>query len=198
MLRSQRYKIKDDYSKIYCLHDTYKNLADEEKNQKLDILEKIRDLQNNLYDTIWNYVYEKKHDRVIEKPKTSKEKNIVKYLNELKKIADVNNRALHNICSDVRSLINVIEDKFNGLNEKLYKAQSLSIKGTNQIESNLGKFKDYLSGEIRKMTAQLSDEQAVNVLGFKRSSKNIYISPAIRSGSCQKALGGQVKQKISK
>ena len=89
----------------------------------------------------------KKYDRVIEKPKTDKEKNIANYSKELKKVVDANHKTLQDSYSDVRSLIWETEDKFDVLNGKLYKAKSVSIEGINQIESNLDKVKYYLLGE---------------------------------------------------
>ena len=73
----------NDNEETYCLCDRYYIFDDKEK--KDDILKKITEKTNNLSDKIWNIVYEKRKKDTAE-VKTNKNKDIDKYLHELKKL----------------------------------------------------------------------------------------------------------------
>ena len=105
-LEKWMYRIDSDRDKIYDLCDIYYNLTDTQ--EKDNTLEKISKIQNNLFDSVWNIVY-KKYERDTDKITTDKNKNIGKYLKELKKITDENNRVIFDVRSEIINLLHEIE-----------------------------------------------------------------------------------------
>ena len=62
-----------------------------------------------MFDSVWNIVY-KQYERDTGKIITDKNKNIDKYLKELKKITDENNKVISNVESEIIGLIHETED----------------------------------------------------------------------------------------
>ena len=77
-----------------------------------------------MFDSVWNIVY-KQYERDTGKIITDKNKNIDKYLKELKKITDENNKVISNVESEIIGLIHEIKDMLAPLRKKLCKALSL-------------------------------------------------------------------------
>lgn len=64
-------------------------------------LSKIKELQNNSFDNIWNIVY-KQYKRDTDEVKTDKKKSIDKYLQKLQKIVYSNDRELSDTVFNMR------------------------------------------------------------------------------------------------
>ena len=64
-------------------------------------LSKIKELQNNSFDNIWNIVY-KQYKRDTDEVKTDKIKSIDKYLQKLQKIVYSNDRELSDTVFNMR------------------------------------------------------------------------------------------------
>ena len=64
-------------------------------------LSKIKELQNNSFDNIWNIVY-KQYKRDTDEVKTDKKKRIDKYLQKLQKIVYSNDRELSDTVFNMR------------------------------------------------------------------------------------------------
>ena len=64
-------------------------------------LSKIKELQNNSFDNIWNIVY-KQYKRDTDEVKTDKKKSIDKYLQKLQKIVYSNDRELSDTVFNTR------------------------------------------------------------------------------------------------
>ena len=77
-----------------------------------------------MFDSVWNIVY-KQYERDTGKIITDKNKNIDKYLKELKKITNENNKVISNVESEIIGLIHETEDMLAPLRKKLCKALSL-------------------------------------------------------------------------
>ena len=100
----------DDNEEICCLYNRYYIFDDKEK--KDDILKKIEEKTNNLLDKIWNIVYKKRKTDTAE-VKTDKNKDINKYLHELKKITEDDYVRLLDAGSMIQGLIKEIKDTFD-------------------------------------------------------------------------------------
>ena len=64
-------------------------------------LSKIKELQNNSFDNIWNIVY-KQYKRDTDEVKTDKKKSIDKYLQKLQKIVYSNDKELSDTVFNMR------------------------------------------------------------------------------------------------
>ena len=71
-----------------------------------------------MFDSVWNIVY-KQYERDTDKITTDKNKNIDKYLKELKKITDENNKVISNVESEIIGLIHEMEDMLAPFRKKL-------------------------------------------------------------------------------
>ena len=100
----------DDNEEICCLYNRYYIFDDKEK--KDDILKKIKEKTNNLLDKIWNIVYKKRKTDTAE-VKTDKNKDINKYLHELKKFTEGDYVRLLDAASMIQGLIEEIKDTFH-------------------------------------------------------------------------------------
>ena len=92
---------------INCLCDRHYIFDD--KEIKDEMLKKIKEKTNNLSDKLWNIVY-KKRKRDTAEAKTDKNKDIDKYLHELKKFTEDNHVRLLEAASVIQSLIGEIKD----------------------------------------------------------------------------------------
>ena len=141
-------EIKKDEYEIGTLF--YKLQLNEIK--KFDMLKKINDMINNSLDTIWCMFYEK-DERVIEKVDFDMEN-----INRLTGI--IRKNVIEHACSmtDLRNLMNKIEDKIKLLNEKRFNVGNISKKEIISLKKQLENYATSYEKGLRAIATNLSDE----------------------------------------
>ena len=124
---------------------------------KKGILEKINELQNNLFDNMWNMVY-KQYKTDAKEVKVDQKKNIDKYLKELNRIVNENDRVLSDIVSETRGLIYKMKDMLDPIDKLICKVKRINKKEVETLENILKKDVNNITKSIRQIAGELSYE----------------------------------------
>ena len=125
--------------------------------KKKGILEKINELQNNLFDNMWNMVY-KQYKTDAKEVKVDQKKNIDKYLKELNRIVNENDRVLSDIMSETRGLIYKMKDMLDPIDKLICKVKRINKKEVETLENILKKDVNNITKSIRQIAGELSYE----------------------------------------
>ena len=140
----------DDNEEICCLYDKCNISAD--KENKYDMLKKIKEKINNLLNKIWNIVY-KKRKRDTAEIKTDKNKDINKYVHKLEKIIDDDHVRLLDAANMIQSLNRNIKYTFD-----LVVAMLLpNVNTDKKLIKSLEKIFKELNNEILKRLRETAD-----------------------------------------
>ena len=106
---------------------------------------------------MWNMVY-KQYKTDAKEVKVDQKKNIDKYLKELNRIVNENDRVLSDIMSETRGLIYKMKDMLDPIDKLICKVKRINKKEVETLKNILKKDVNNITKSIRQIAGELSYE----------------------------------------